>query len=128
MNKPIKCAHCESTGSCHSGKDGRSCSTCVKEKKLKESQEHYGIVCSVCNGHGIAETKTARIHNRIVPILALLIVYVSLFIVWASMSFGDNLDSILPFAATLIGSVTGFYFGGRTKICDANQSGDDNSE
>ena len=70
------------------------------------------MVCSVCHGVGVIETATERINNRIVPALALFVVYVALGMVW-SKTGDDHFPEILAFAATLTGSVTGYYFGGR---------------
>ena len=69
----------------------------------------------MCGGVGIAEPKSIRIHNRIVPVLALLIVYFALAIVLLKSS-EENFSEILAFAGTLIGSVTGYYFGGKTEL------------
>jgi hypothetical protein len=109
----IECAHCKGTGTCNNATNGASCLVCIKANKIKASPENIsGLVCSVCNGTGVAETKTARMHNRIVPTLALLIVYVALVLVFLHAS-KENFGEILAFAGTLIGSVTGFYFGGK---------------
>lgn len=73
------CGHCHGNGACTTGKDGASCEVCTKEGKVKK--DSVGVVCSVCGGIGVAEMKTGRINKRIASILALLIVYVALFMV-----------------------------------------------
>ena len=83
----VTCAHCSGTGTCKNGENESSCYACKKASK----------------------------YNRIVPVLALLIVYCALAIVFLKSS-KENFTEILAFAGTLIGSVTGYYFGGKTKL------------
>ena len=98
------CAHCKGEGTCRNGKDGLSCSVCLKEHKVKE--ESYGVVCSVCGGIGLVETKTDRINKRTIPILAIVIVYAALCLVVLSMvSKSDFFNEILAFS--------GYYFSSR---------------
>lgn len=111
----VACAHCQGSGTCKNGENESSCSVCAKKQKLTLNKEKLtGLVCSVCGGLGALEPKTARIHNRIVPLLAMLIVYFALSMV---LFFYDkeHFNEVLAFAATLIGSVTGYYFGGKSK-------------
>ncbi len=116
-----KCAHCDSTGTCSKGKDGSTCEVCVR-KNLKwtfvfsTSKLRYGMVCSVCEGFVKIEPLTERLHNRIVPVLALLVVYVALIIIcWAACTENKHFSELLAFSSTLIGSITGYYFGGKKK-------------
>jgi hypothetical protein len=105
-----KCAHCNNTGTCNKGKDGSSCEVCVR-KNLK-----WTFVCSVCEGFGKMEPFTERLHNRIVPVLALFVVYVALIIIcWAACTENKHFSELLAFSSTLIGSITGYYFGGKNK-------------
>lgn len=110
----VSCAHCQGSGTCKNGEDDSSCSVCLKAHKLTTNDKQSGLVCSVCKGLGVVEPKTARLHNRIVPALALLIVYVALCLI-VYFAGTDHFNAVLAFAATLIGSVTGYYFGGRGK-------------
>ncbi|ADO00844.1 hypothetical protein Gbem_4144 [Citrifermentans bemidjiense Bem] len=110
----VKCAHCAGTGTCKNGQNETSCLVCIKEQKVKIIDSTFGIVCSVCHGVGITEPKSVRLHNRIVPVLAMMIVYVALFLVMI-LSTREHFSEVLAFAATLIGSVTGYYFGGKAK-------------
>lgn len=114
MSGLVKCAHCAGTGTCKNGENDKSCLVCIKEQKVKVTDSTSGLVCSVCHGVGITEPKSARLHNRIVPVLAMMIVYVALFLVMV-LSTKEHFSEVLAFAATLIGSVTGYYFGGKTK-------------
>ncbi len=85
----------------------------LKKARFKD-KEAVGLICSVCKGYGVAEPMTPRLRNRITPLLSLFIVYLALALV---MLFGskEHFNEILAFAATLIGSVTGYYFGGRNR-------------
>ena len=108
----MKCAHCSGTGTCKNAENENTCLVCIKEQKVKSNGHTSGLVCSVCHGIGMAEPKSLRIHNRIVPMLAILIVYLALFLV-ILLSSKEHFSEILAFAATLIGSITGYYFGGK---------------
>ncbi len=116
-----KCAHCNNTGTCNKGKDGSSCEVCVRKNQkwtfvFSVSNPRYGMVCSVCEGFGKIEPFTERLHNRIVPVLALLVVYVALIIIcWAACTENKHFSELLAFSSTLIGSITGYYFGGKNK-------------
>ena len=75
-----------------------------------------GIVCSVCGGEGSFEPFTIQLQNRIVPLLAVGIVYFALAIVgFIAFEGKDYYHEIIAFAGTLIGSVTGYYFGGKQR-------------
>jgi hypothetical protein len=121
--KIIQCKHCDGTGSCSKGKEGSSCEVCIR-RNLKWtlafcfSRPRYGMVCSVCEGTGYnyIEPLTERLHNRTAPLLAIMIVYVALFMVWIMAALKSQYFSeILAFSSTLIGSITGYYFGGKKK-------------
>ena len=118
MDNTNKCAHCDGTGTCKNGVDETSCMVCVKKAKLKiegaDKNATTGLVCSVCGGHGISEPYSSRLQNRIVPLLAIIIVYIALLIIW-SHAKEEHFNQLLAFASTLIGSVTGYYFGGKNK-------------
>jgi hypothetical protein len=108
----ITCAHCEGSGTCHSGSNQSTCAVCIREHRLPNSDAPYvGLVCSVCEGLGIAESKSAMIQNRFIPFLAIVIAYFALGLVAFSLK-SEHLDKILIFASTLVGSIVGYYFGG----------------
>lgn len=109
MSNAMPCAHCNSTGTCSSGENNYSCAVCVKYNKLKNDTSHKGLICSVCKGLGAGEIKSDRINNIITPFLAVVIVYFVLFIISINMN-NSNLDKLLIFGGTLIGSITGYYF------------------
>ena len=109
----LPCAHCGGSGTCRNGNAGDSCAVCIKKNKI-EGQSSAGLVCSVCLGYGTLEPKTARLRNFIAPVFALLIVYTALGLAWF-FAGDDHFSEVLAFAATLIGSITGYYFAGRNK-------------
>lgn len=105
----FKCAHCQGSGSCSNGKDGESCYVCIKEAKAKSSS--HGLVCSVCGGIGLAELRTDRINRRITSMLAMFIAYSALaFVLVLAVTDNKHFSEMLAFSATLIGSITGYYF------------------
>lgn len=108
----VPCAHCQASGTCRNGEEHRSCALCVKKAQIKSGASE-GLVCSVCKGFGVAEPQTIQIRNRITPALAWGIVSIALLLV-CYLAEKENFHEVLAFAATLIGSVTGYYFGGRS--------------
>lgn len=111
------CGHCMGHGTCRAGRNGNSCYSCNKNADEGDPQsERYGLPCSICSGHGCSapnEVKTNKLMGAWVTIIcsggAFLAVLLSGFF------FSEHLDKILTFAGTIIGSITGFYFGGRSK-------------
>lgn len=118
MDLRVPCAHCKSTGTCANSENETSCAVCVAKHKLPSHSSperlYTGVVCSVCSGQGQVEPFTVRLQQRIVPLLALVLVYAALLLIW-SFASRENFHELLAFAGTLIGSVTGFYFGGRAE-------------
>ena len=55
----------------------------------------------------------SRLRNRLVPCLALIIVCFVLLLIWDTHD-KENFGEILAFSGTLIGSITGYYFGGKS--------------
>jgi len=105
------CKHCNESGTCTSGIESQSCVACVKYHNLKHNKNYVGLSCGTCGGIGKAEVVTERINNRTKPLLALMVVYLSLFFIFIlglikSPYFGE----FLAFSGTLIGSITTFYF------------------
>jgi tRNA-binding EMAP/Myf-like protein len=108
----VPCAHCQATGTCRNGEGHRSCSLCIKKAQIKGTSSE-GLICGVCKGLGVAEPQTLLIRNRITPVLAWVIVCIALLLVF-HLAEKENFHEVLAFAATLIGSVTGYYFGDRS--------------
>lgn len=118
MPEFVTCKHCDETGTCKNRLDGNSCARCraywVKEIKNYQPQEiESGLVCSVCWGKGVTEPTSTKWQNRFTPVLASVFV-VFAFVLIAVFGFWavDGFDKVLVFASTLIGSITGYYFGG----------------
>jgi hypothetical protein len=109
----LSCAHCGGTGTCRNGSAGDSCAVCIKKNKI-EDQASTGLVCSVCLGYGALEPRMSRVRNLIAPVFALLIVCTALALAWF-FAGDEHFTEVLAFAATLIGSITGYYFAGRNK-------------
>jgi hypothetical protein len=114
----VTCKHCSETGTCSNGADGRSCARCrahwiSRDEAYKPKDEETGLVCSVCWGKGVTEPTSSKWQNRFTPVLASGFVVLAFFLV---ILFGalklPEFDKVLVFASTLIGSITGYYFGG----------------
>jgi len=109
------CGHCEGHGTCHSGTGDASCFVCTKEAGVANPDgQHHGLPCSICHGHGCGapkEVKTNRLMGAYVTIICSASVFV--IIIVSGFGFKDHLDKVLTFGGTIIGSITGFYFGGR---------------
>ncbi|HEX8197533.1 MAG TPA: hypothetical protein VF571_15165 [Pyrinomonadaceae bacterium] len=119
MAEFVTCKHCDETGTCKNRLDGSSCARCraywVSAIKNYQPQEtESGLVCSVCWGKGVTEPTSTKWQNRFTPILASVFVVFAFvliagFGIWAEVG---SFDKVLVFASTLIGSITGYYFGG----------------
>jgi uncharacterized membrane protein len=118
-----ECLHCKKTGTCTSGPNGESCSRCVaywqnRKEFLPDSGKTLGLVCSMCWGKGVAEISSSKWSYRYPAFLASAIVILAfallfVFGIWKT----EHFDKTLVFVSTLIGSVTGYYFGGeRSKV------------
>ena len=115
----VPCAHCSTTGSCKNGQAQAGCARCQafwseREGKWDSFPDRTGIVCSVCWGKGVAEPSNQKWQYRFPAMLALLIIIVAVgLLLW----FGQTtaFDRILVFVSTLVGSVTGYYFGGERR-------------
>jgi hypothetical protein len=118
MPELVACKHCHESGTCDNGKEKNSCDACAIEyikgyDPLSSEKVFYGLKCSVCDGLGQDEPTTFKWHNRFLPILtatfvALAVILLLVFGLMESKYF----ENILVFASTLIGSITGFYYGG----------------
>jgi hypothetical protein len=119
-NNLYECKHCAGTGTCTSS-NGNSCGKCIQDAKShipfsSKNKEigSVGLVCSVCDGLGVAQTKTDKINSRAQFRLALWIVLPVLFVALIMVINGSRYFSqYLTFASTLIASITGFYFANR---------------
>jgi hypothetical protein len=124
------CAHCGGTGTCNRGPNAIGCQICFahwRERYPKMQNDPAGAVkCSTCWGRGIVEPpgatkwdyKTPAYLGAALAGLSFLLLFVLL---WKG---SDELFSkTLVFVGTLIGSITGYYFGGQKRV--PAKSGDD---
>lgn len=104
------CAHCQKTGICKSGPSGESCAICVQRNELKRGH-YFGLSCGTCGGLGVTDTMTNRLTHRTQPILSIILVLASFFLV-AFFGFLQNpyFHEILAFCTTTVGGVIGSYF------------------
>jgi hypothetical protein len=76
-------------------------------------QDKIGLVCSVCHGIGTDEPKTLRFHNWFLPCFAAGFVFLLLLLLaFSALVDKVHFQAVLTFAATAVGGVTGYYFGG----------------
>lgn len=114
----VTCKHCVETGTCTNGHDGGSCTRCIAYWKqyvqdYTPKEDDKGLVCSVCWGKGVTEPTSSKWQNRFTPILAMVFVLLAFLLVFIFGLFKiPDFDKVLVFAGTLIGSITGYYFGG----------------
>ena len=114
----VTCKHCEETGTCTNGSNGDSCTRCIAYwiqyvQNYKPKEVEKGLVCSVCWGKGVTEPTSSKWQNRFTPILAMVFVLLAFLLVFVFGLFKiPDFDKVLVFAGTLIGSITGYYFGG----------------
>jgi hypothetical protein len=81
----------------------------------------------VCDGRGSVEPFSLKLQNRFLPFFAMGFVFLLLvFLAGALFKDMEHFDKIIGFAGTLIGSITGYYFGGKhiETSTSSNQHGD----
>lgn len=111
-----QCAHCGSTGTCRNASDGKSCSVCVRQHRL-EPEDNDPIVCSVCRGIGSVEPVSLGFQKHFTASLALVFVGLAFVVIFVfGVYVPEHFEKVLVFAGTLIGSITGFYFGGTQRF------------
>lgn len=115
----VPCAHCHTSGTCDNGLGKVGCARCQafwteRGGKFENITERTGIVCSVCWGKGLAEPSNQKWQYRFPAMLALLILVAAIvLLLWFDAK--EGFDKILVFVSTLVGSVTGYYFGGERR-------------
>lgn len=113
-----ECKHCSGQGTCETGKDGNSCLDCAKKTYFLSSLRSTrtlcsttGLVCKQCEGSGLFDPRSRRLHRNMKPVLALLVVVFALFIVLElALKQSPHLNEVLPFVSALAGSVITYYF------------------
>jgi hypothetical protein len=118
MAELVPCKHCNETGTCRSGEGDASCDRCAafwaRDEKFPKTGKHAGLVCSVCKGRGLAETASSQWDYWFPGILAIVFIGVSFGLLYYFHE-SPHFDTILVFVGTLIGGVTGYYFGGERR-------------
>jgi len=132
------CAHCNGEGTCINGKNNASCKVCVKktnsclrfhicstkqasssktekEPVFSDDNEEFGLVCSVCSGRGRIEQKGGRLSRYTLTGLTAAIFVFSGILIF-KFAGEEQFPEILTFVSTLMGSVTGYYFGQKRKM------------
>jgi hypothetical protein len=109
----IFCKHCNGTGTCSTGLNGVACAVCAKRgSKFRDySEVAMGLPCLICEGRGSIEPFSLKLHNRFLPFFAMGFVTLLLFLVGYAVFADKSFDKVIGFAGTLIGSITGYYFG-----------------
>jgi hypothetical protein len=117
------CPHCGATGTCRNGKDDTSCVTCIRyylrpkanalnDKEAVQQALQLNVVtkCSVCIGRGFTEGMTYKIRSYFPFAFAVLFVGLAFYGLSHLPEADDKLKASLM---TLIGTIVGFYFGGK---------------
>lgn len=123
MNTLTNCAHCKGTGTCTTGAEGASCQICLaawrqRNKLLNEGADPKGLRCTCCWGKGRVEPPGATKWDYKTPaylggMLAILS-FILLFLTFRANN--EAFSKSLVFVGTLLGSITGYYFGGQKKV------------
>lgn len=88
----------------------------LKKNELKKGQ-YFGLACGTCGGLGITDTYTYRLNHRAQPLLSIVLVGASvLLVLFFGLLDSQYFHEILAFSATLVGSVTGYYFSSRRSL------------
>jgi hypothetical protein len=122
----IPCPHCDKTGTCHRGGGDKSCGRCIAGrwlwKKLPKDDDYVGLVCSVCSGKGLVEPYALKIERLFPFFLAAGLAALGFSLLFIRPG-GLTPEQSLPFVGTLLGSITGYYFGGeRARALEARRS------
>lgn len=124
MPELVECKHCGMSGTCRNGINDQSCARCVSFwhesiRAMPKQADSNGLVCSVCWGKGITELSQSKWEYRFPATLAIVFVtlgfgtLLTVFLLPPSGNDHDHFDKVLVFVSTLVGSVTGYYFGGQ---------------
>jgi hypothetical protein len=117
------CCHCSKSGTCSNGDNDSSCERCIakwrKEYQRKifgreyftEQPAYRGLVCSVCRGKGVTEPTALKWERRFPFSLASGLTILGFLLLLLGKWVGLSAQEALPFVGTLLGSITGYYFG-----------------
>ncbi|HYO63546.1 MAG TPA: hypothetical protein VER08_07815 [Pyrinomonadaceae bacterium] len=113
----ILCAHCRGQGACYRGDRESSCPSCVKAHEFTQTADGQllcGLVCSVCKGRGSVEPTSLKIQNRFIPFVTLAFLLAAIYLIY-HFEQSTHFDKVLVLASTIIGGITGYYFGGEKR-------------
>jgi hypothetical protein len=131
MSDYVDCKHCGAQGTCANAPGNKSCAVCrehwreqwfktyaknanAQQMSALPDNDTDGLVCSVCRGLGSAEMPSTKWDYRFPAGLALIFIIASFGLIYYFNQTRDEqrFQQVLIFASTLIGSITGYYFGG----------------
>jgi hypothetical protein len=116
------CVHCGATGVCKNGPKETACFDCVARLSAKiwqrwtaskpnTSNVQKGCWCGVCLGKGRIEGATFKILKFFPFAFALLFIGCCFVVLWHTAH--GELDKLQGALTTIMGTIVGFYFGGR---------------
>jgi hypothetical protein len=136
MAETISCAHCSKTGTCENGTGGMACQLCVARWSKRNATFDFkadlkGIPCSTCWGKGFiykSLSEQSRFDNTVPAVLGGVLAGLSFALLFylSHTGNGEGFNKALVFTGTLLGSITGYYFGA-PKRARNKQSDDEES-
>ena len=119
------CKHCDESGTCRTLTSLVVVSVHAGGGRISFGPEDptNGLICSVCWGKGLVEASAAKWSNRF-PFISssglVLLGFACFFLIsWTKI----DEHQALTFSGTLLGSITGFYFGGERGRLAASSTG-----
>jgi hypothetical protein len=121
-NAQKPCPHCDSTGTCKNGPGGTTCDICMARLRGRTwyrmllignregSPNPTGCWCGVCFGKGFVEGATFKV-RYLFPLVFSAAFVVGCFILFFKMHV--DLEKLQSSLLTIMGTIVGFYFGGR---------------
>jgi hypothetical protein len=117
------CPHCGATGTCTHGPTGTACSDCIdrisarmwqrfKVRGANADNGQKGCWCGVCLGKGRIEGATFKFLRFFPFFFAAVFVVCCFFVLWHTRGT-DGLEKLQGALTTLMGTIVGFYFGGK---------------
>jgi hypothetical protein len=125
------CAHCAGKGTCRNGPEEGGCQICFahwreRYPKTKDNPQVGAIKCSTCWGRGIVEPPGATKWDYKTPAYLGGLLALCSFALLFTLAFRrdpEGFSKSLVFVGTLLGSITGYYFGGQKRV--PAKTGDD---
>jgi hypothetical protein len=116
------CPHCGATGTCKLGLNGAACDDCAdrisarfwqrfKNRTPNADAERRHFWCGVCLGKGRIEGATFKFLRLFPFFFAAAFVVCCFLVLWHLEK--DSVDKLQGALTTLMGTIVGFYFGGK---------------